>query len=210
MIILWDSKTGKTLRSFGVTRSISVDCSPNEQVLVSLDRDMNIRLWDLDTGKEINSISLRALYKKLEESFDEFEKTYLGVGYSIGTHERKRLAFSPNGKFIAFAFLNKVCFIDSESLLSFDCPTVFRYDQSGGDLARFVAFSPNGRKIAVGGGLGGCIRTLDAVSFQSEAITKDRSTNDWVFTKGGEALIGAGNIIEADDAQQRYFISGQD
>jgi WD40 repeat protein len=123
---IWDVESGKELHKIEehTGHIYSADFSPDGKIIVTSSQDQTTRIWDVASGKELHKLS----------------------GHS--------LVFSPDGKKIASNFYDKTVHLirivriwDVESgkeLLKIEAPT----EQS----VRFVAFSPNGKKMITAGG----------------------------------------------------------
>lgn len=143
-LVWWDTAAGKLVRTVDAhARFIrKVIASPDGKLVASVADDMLCKLWDAESGK---------LVKELR---GHKEKTPQGFGSMLYT-----CAFSNDGK--RLATVDKVAHIivwDVESGKesgACDAPIMYTWDQVqrlhsiGG--ARAVAFSPDGKELAVGG-----------------------------------------------------------
>jgi len=101
---LWDTETGKEIRSFlGHSQSVvSAVFSPDEQVVLTAGFDSTARLWDTASGKEIK----------------RFEDTLFDV---------KAAAFSPDGRMIVARCLNDARLLDratGQEIRRFEAPSL--------------------------------------------------------------------------------------
>ncbi|QVL29928.1 WD40 repeat domain-containing protein [Telmatocola sphagniphila] len=198
-LIWWDTEAKKQIRSIeGHSRWIrKIALSPDGKILASVADDMVCRIWDLQTGKKIRE--LRGHAEKTPSHFDS-------MLYAV--------AFSPDGKWLATADkIGHIVLWDLESgkqLYSLEAPVMYTWDKvqrlhSIGGI-RSLAFSPNGKLLAVGGtGKIGNIDHLEAKVrieiFDLEAKKQigeyvgDKSQgliNHMQFAPDGTWLIGAG------------------
>jgi WD40 repeat protein len=121
--------------------------SPDGQKLASMDEiQSTIRIWDLRTGEQIGQI----------EPARPYEQGGWGTGPSL-------LAFSPGGELLAAACRGdssvRLWDVKAHRLLhTVPIPTTNRHH-----LPKAIAFSPDGRRLAVGGGYEGPIHIIDTV-----------------------------------------------
>jgi WD40 repeat protein len=173
---LWNSRNGQPLwRFFGHTDKVkSVVFSPDGKYIVSGGDDDTVRLWSVETGTQIRKFS--SLKRDVDVVAFSADGKAIGAGYSghivlwdVNNGSELRtfdfalvpgmlsdFAFSPDGKLIAAATL-------SETVIIWDVATgneVKRFEGTfptsdvsiygSADVAVPVAFSPDGRKLAVG------------------------------------------------------------
>jgi len=141
---VWDVNTGEEVSSFPghLTRVKSVAFHPSGEYVASGDGDFKVMLWDPRTGQEIRT--------PLSEHTDVVES----------------LAFSPDGRFLATASWREVIIWDAKSFDKIET------------LGRFagtiwcVAFSPDGKCLAAGGGYKGKgeIKIWDASLWEKESL----------------------------------------
>jgi hypothetical protein len=143
-LMWWDTAAGKLLRTTDAHAKWirKVIASPDGSLVASVADDMVCKLWDAATGK---------LVKELR---GHKEKTPQGFGSMLYT-----CAFSNDGKLLATA--DKVAHVivwdvaKGTEAGACDAPIMYTWDQVqrlhsiGG--ARAVAFSPDGKELAVGG-----------------------------------------------------------
>lgn len=133
-VCLWNPKTAEYVRNLTGHRGAvyAVAFSPDGHLLASGSEDMTVRLWDVHTG-----VHLRTLIRHL--------------------HEVRAVAFSPDGNLLASAGDRHVRVQLSnpqtgESLGSFTAHTREVGPVAFTSWVRAVAFSPDGRLLASGGG----------------------------------------------------------
>jgi WD40 repeat protein len=143
-LIWWDTTANKQIRTVDAHAKWirKVIASPDGSLVASVADDMVCKLWDASTGK---------LVKELR---GHKEKTPQGFGSMLYT-----CAFSNDGKLLATA--DKVAHVivwdveGGKEVGACDAPIMYTWDQVqrlhsiGG--ARAVAFSPDGKELAVGG-----------------------------------------------------------
>jgi WD40 repeat protein len=158
---VWDPTTGKDLRTIRAHNDVvlAVTYSADGQLLASAggrDQKNNLGVWDAATGKLIRP---------------------LPQGDNLW-----RVAFSPDGRRLAFAVGHRVSIMDvetGEELLR----------TPPGDRVFRVAFSPDGRRLATAGE-GQTVRLLDPVSGQELAALRVSGGELWgvAFSPDGRYL----------------------
>ena len=144
-LVWWDTETGKTIRTIENAHAKwirKVIASPDGKLIASVADDMVCRLWDAASGKIVHE--LRGHKEKTLQNFGS-------MLYAV--------AFSPDGNFLATGDKVAHCVVwDVKSgieLGSCDAPIMYTWDKVqrlhsiGG--VRSLAFSPDGKQLAVGG-----------------------------------------------------------
>jgi WD40 repeat protein len=170
---LWDAGTGKGLRQFNTARQLvtQVAFSPDGKLLAAAtDKDVTY-VWDVAAGKELRrvggrSVNLRATPCVAFSPVDGLlaiggSDQMIHIGDPIAGKEVRTLrgkghiglcsvAFSPNGKLLASAHLSSVIQLwDATSGKQLELLDRKMYSEYAGIKA--LAFSPDGKTIAVGG-----------------------------------------------------------
>jgi WD40 repeat protein len=155
-LVWWDTEAKKQIRSLEAHAKWirNVIASPDGKLLASVADDMVCRLWEVESGKQVHEL------KGHEEKTPHHFASML---YAV--------TFSPDGKYLATG--DKVGHIvvwnvaDGKSVATLEAPVMYTWDQvqrlhSIGGI-RSLAFSPDGKHLAVGGtGKIGNIDHLDA------------------------------------------------
>jgi WD40 repeat protein/DNA-binding SARP family transcriptional activator len=162
-IVLWDTHTGQKLHEFiGHTDLINygVAYSPDGKYILSGSWDKSIRLWDIQTGKEIyklvdaggvNSVAFSPDGKYIATASigaARLWKSETGEKVSdfSGVDQRTwRVTISPNGEYVAFSS------DDGTRLFEVFSGRLIRQFIGQTD-AYSVAFSPDGKYLVTGGG----------------------------------------------------------
>lgn len=180
---LWDVDTGRELRIFkGHTAPISsLAVSKDGRTVLSGSKDMTLKLWDASTGEELRTfkghsgkVTAMALSPDgrtvVSGSEDNSLKLWdISTGgeprtFASGTVGITSLAFSPDGRTVLCGQMNVkaiqsrqfTMFGSAEPLLSlWDASTGRKLRTLPGDMVAVyaVAFSPDGRIAATGGGM---------------------------------------------------------
>ncbi|KAI8597385.1 quinon protein alcohol dehydrogenase-like superfamily, partial [Dissophora ornata] len=185
--MLWDVKTGQCLRTLKGHKDIlsGLAFSPSGQQLATSSEDYTIRLWDVRTGT-------------MELVFDG--------GHDVG---RPTVEYSPDGKVLAFCFLQEA--VRLWSLDSRECRHVL--DHPSQDVSG-MAFSPDGKLISTCG-FNASVITWDATTGNSLWTFKDGQ--DYVFfsisysPKYGQHIVcaagdGTAKIFDRETGQPRVIL----
>jgi len=137
MIRLWDVRTGKAIRQFDGQQVDLVSISSDGKTLAAAGQGKAVHLWDVATGQERSQLAIRQA----------------GEGKSPWVAS---LAFAPDGKMLAalVAVDHNSGVFDSFTIQLWDLPTgkeIRRINELGSSQC-WLAFSPNGRMLASGGG----------------------------------------------------------
>ena len=199
----WDTIIAKSIRTVDAHAKWvrKVVASPDGKRIASVADDMLCKIWDAQTGKLIHTL----------KGHEEKTPTYFGsMLYAV--------AYSADGKYVATA--DKVGHVvvwdatTGKELASVEAPTMYTWDAKarmhsiGG--VRSVAFSPDGKLLAVGGtGKIGNIDHLEAkarvevfdwqAKKQVAEFVADKSlgiVNRLEFANDGSWLLGAGGAGE--------------
>ena len=220
---IWSAETGELLREIAGhaerrtirTESstvrmiegavVSLDLSPNGDLLASASWDGTARIWNYHTGEEITRIThgVSPLHNvQFDNTGEYFAATgedgvaalwssrdgMLQTNFDFGTqHSSRGLDFSPDGQNVAISYENGSAGI-------FDLSTgALGYVLSIGGEPKIVRYSPDGERILVAG------RSPKMVMFNAttgarmwEAIAHEELVNDAVFSDDGNFLITAG------------------
>jgi WD40 repeat protein/transcriptional regulator with XRE-family HTH domain len=181
---LWDAETGKALLTLSGHTSdvLSVRFRPDGQRLYTSSRDGTVRIWDLSTsagsdalnlvghtnrlasvtyrpdGKQMATLSWDGTVKVWDTAIGkELHTIKLEGNYASGNAIAGDVAYSPDGKYLAYNDLNTTKIIDTTSdaeILSLD---PFK------DAATHVVYSPDGKQLA-DAGTDGTIRIHESES----------------------------------------------
>ncbi|OHD76088.1 MAG: hypothetical protein A3J97_14570 [Spirochaetes bacterium RIFOXYC1_FULL_54_7] len=157
---IWNIQSGKVLRScVGHTRNIlSIDTSVDGKYALTGSEDMNVRLWDLATGRCLG--------------------VFGGYDNEGGVFDETRAVFSPDGKSFAASYSDK-------SIWLWDIATKDRVKIFTGHSDRIIsiAFSPEGKSI-MSASRDGTVRIWDLAT--SSWLALSAVGNKWIiFTSDG-------------------------
>ena len=176
-IRVWDVSSGQTLRTLiGHEKQIpAIALSPDGRLIASSSRDHSVRLWDMKTGKEVGvhrwhagdvmsvkfspngKLLASASYDRTVQLRDPKTPTLTNV-LTGHTYRVYNVAFAPNGKQLASAGDHTARLWDlpgGENVKTFSLQSEVVTDRPtvrGGVSA--VAYSPDGRMLAVASTLG--------------------------------------------------------
>ena len=169
---LWDLATGRQIRAFSAGSDVvgSVAFSPDGKILATGDADGTARLWNPDTGRQIGS-SFTGVGAVESVAFSPDGKT-LAIGgndgtvlWNLGTGRQvssftslgavESVAFSPDGKTLATGDNDGTARVwdlaADRQIGRFAASQVGRSSVDEEVLGGSVAFSPDGKTLAIGG-----------------------------------------------------------
>jgi WD40 repeat protein len=170
-IRVWDTATWKARHEIGTHGDLvfTVAVSPDNKTFASGSRDATIRTWDLATGKPIKTMNqgspVRCVVYTLDGKrlyscptggrlhwWDPERGTHLGE-HAFDSLAFERLRLSPDGKLLAVAMRNSTTRRFFVALWDVEKNEIIR--RFKGEMAgqiNDVAFSPDGKTLATGGG----------------------------------------------------------
>lgn len=172
---LWDSATGKALRTATAQASVNgVAFSPDAKAIASAHDDQTIALWDVATGKKLNSRAGNGNPKAIAFAPDgktiasaSWEGTRGAIAlWDVATWKVRQAFSDVHDSIVGLAFSP-----DGKTLASTGGATVTLWNASSGqvvrqlpqeELVRAVAYSSDGKMLAVGKGHGDVV--LDALT----------------------------------------------
>jgi WD40 repeat protein len=119
-MIVWDTATGKKLKTLGGRRAVAVAYSPDGRRIAAINKEVSLTVWDLPSGKELWHCDCS--HHWVADGLD------------------RSLAFSPSGKTIALGYWKNVRLWDVESGKEAPSPEGHR-----GPVER-VVFSPRDQR----------------------------------------------------------------
>jgi WD40 repeat protein len=168
-IRIWDTATWKALHEFAAHDDLvfAVAIAPDNKTFATGSRDQSIRTWNIATGKELKTMRQSGSVRTLAYALDGKRLYSCPTGarlhwWNPTTGEREgehgldgiafeRLRLSPDGKFLAVSLKAGTKYYPA--LWSVEKNEIVR--RFKGDLAGQIndlAFSPDGKTLAVGGG----------------------------------------------------------
>ncbi|MCA9427670.1 MAG: WD40 repeat domain-containing protein, partial [Candidatus Omnitrophica bacterium] len=220
--IVWDLETGDAIREFEHdVRVAQIALGPEEKLLASGDLNGTLKLWDLESGRELWSIQAHA--DRLDGlqfspdgqsiasvSWDKFLKVWNVANgelrFAVSQEVQPcKVIFSPDGSRIVVG-------------MDTNLPSAMKIlsATSGETLAtlpmnnqRTMAYSPDGQWLATGGA-DGMIRIHDAVSGEERRtwLGHRQSINDLEYSADGGRIVtsGYGNKVNVWDAADGRLI----
>jgi len=198
-LVWWDAQDGAPLRFVAAHDGWIRDlvAFPDGSRLASVGDDMLVKIWDIDSGRLVRSLAGHA---------DRTPQGHVTALYSV--------AISPDGRYLASGDRHgevRIWEADSGRLAQrFSVPALYTYDpvqrkRSIGGI-RSLAFSPDGRRLAIGGI--DQVRNVDGLSAPARmeiwdwekpepvaaagAEEHQAIVNHLVYETSGEWLLGAG------------------
>jgi len=215
IVKLWDVKTGREVQTLIGHEHVvtSVAFVPGEKIVASGSEDKTIRLWDIASGADVKvflagspvravaiSPDGRVLAAGVDDGTVRLWNTatdaQLGILLANPSHRVYGLSFSRDGKYLAAGSQDTIKIWDTSTWR-------FRSFKAKNDLIASVAFAPDGKVIASGGGAfsgannvvrlwslatGRNYKTLEGFSHDVESIT---------FSPNGDMLasLDSDNVI---------------
>ena len=221
-ITLLDTQTGKHLKSFGgLYTTLSISFSPDGNMIASSgdERNSNIRLWDVQTGKLLRTLKKRTAFEDFEGR-DVNSVVFSPDGNMIASGSGNgtiRLWNVHTGEFIKYLAghtktVNSVAFSpNGQTLMSAGADGVCLWDVNTGEyiedvpiLAVSAAFSPDGKTCAIVSETG--ITVLNAHTFQYlESLTRNIGSEDEFR---GEDIGSIGSVTFSPDGNTIVSCSG--
>jgi WD40 repeat protein len=169
-IRVWDTATWKAVQSFGAHDDLvfAVAVSPDNKTIASGSRDQTLRTWELATGKPIHTMQQGGWVRNLAYArdgkriyvcgndgqlrwWDPMKATQEG-SHAFANLFAERLQMSPDGKFLGLSLRtnNRRYSVGLWSVEKNELVRQFRGDYPA--QINCLAFSPDGRTLATGGG----------------------------------------------------------
>jgi WD40 repeat protein len=228
-IKVWDVRTGNLVRALrGHTLGISgIVLSADGRRLLSAGLDGTIRVWEWDRDQEaltfeeplwaVESLAFHADRRHLASGSGVVRLWDLQTGRIVRSFNKdsrfnfftSALAFSPNGKRLATGSVVVELWdtVNGKKLLGRDSSLVggpnFDWERQEDDMVRALAFSPNGKQLAVGLASGTNIRDATTGKLvRAFAGGRDDETFAIAYSRDGKYLAfgGSRNVITLVDA----------
>jgi WD40 repeat protein len=186
-------------------RVLDVSFSAHGELLASSSQDMEIKLWDIQTGQEVHAFQMRSVDMA---DFDiSISGNLLASGEAIWDLESKQeihvlergsrfpgsVAFSPDGSKLAIGlFEMQITLWDVIS-----GQPVFAFDQQAENRTKRMEFSPDGALLAVGV-YDGTVRLLDVASGEvvnTLAYSGETDIHGLAFSPDGKYLASGGRML---------------
>lgn len=187
-VAIWHVADGKVVRSLtGHTdRALSVAFSPDGQMLASSSADRTVRLWRVQDGSAVRT---------LENAMN------MNMGQDMETHANSTtsVAFSPDGQVLMSGLAGHMGVAGHElnaQLWRVSDGTLLRTLEGSSYLVSGVAFSPDGRSVALGTGEGEVI-VWALASPAAQASATARAAQHAGAGSGMGAGMGSGDTAQA-------------
>jgi len=183
---------------------LDVAFSAQGEFLASSSQDMNIRLWDVDSGQEVNSFQMRSVDMA---DIDVFIKgNLLASGEAIWDLESMQeihvlergspfpgsVAFSPDGSVLALGLFDQQIKLWNVT----SGQPMYTFDRQVENRTKRMDFSPDGALLAVGV-IDGTVRLLDVASGNIAKVLKysgETDIHDLSFSPDGKYLATGGRV----------------
>jgi WD40 repeat protein len=184
---------------------LDVAFSAQGELLASSSRDMQIKLWDVQSGQEVHAFQMRSV--DMADIDISIEKNLLASGEAIWDLESKQeihalgrgsplpasVAFSPDGSVLALGLME-------EQITLWDVATgqpLFSFEQQEENRTKSMDFSPDGALLAVGV-IDGSVRILDVASGEIVNVLHyggETDIHDVTFSPDGKYLATGGRLL---------------
>jgi WD40 repeat protein len=184
---------------------LDVVFSPQGDYLASSGRDLNIKLWDVQSWEEVHAFQMSSV--DMADIDISSSGNLLATGEAIwdletreelhvlerGSHYPAFVAFSPDGSRLALGLLE-------EQITLWDTASgqpVYTFDQLDENRTKSMEFSPDGSLLAVGD-INGRVQLLDVVSGEivfTLAYSGETDIHGLSFSPDGRYLATGGRIL---------------